>query len=62
MTPWQLRILALLGSKPDSPEAKDALAGKRKHGRQQRKRVGWWAKKKKRRKQVQASRRRNRQG
>lgn len=58
--PWQLRILTFLGLKPDSTEAKDALSGIAKHGRQQRKPKGWWAKKKKRRKTTQASRRRNR--
>ena len=58
--PWQLKILALLGIKPDSPEAKDALSGATKHGRQRKKSAGRWAKKKKRRKTTRKSRRRNR--
>lgn len=58
--PWQLRILAFLGIEPDSPEAKNALSGVRKHSRQRRKSEGHVAAKRKRRKTAQASRRKNR--
>lgn len=60
MRPWQLRILSFLGIKPDSPEAKDALSGVTKHGRQRRRSKNWWARKKKRRRAAQTSSRRNR--
>ena len=55
--PWQLRILTLLGLKPDDPEAKDALSGVAKHGRQRRKPKHQRANRKKRRKMTQKSRR-----